>query len=117
MIIESTEFRKEDGTRVVIILNISEYYEKTDKKILKKIRYQIHDIRYREPKKRIWKSFKLSFIDNFDYRQLDQEDRRKYEIEKYIEFVGKEQIEKTIMSTWEKLTQYMKPNINEILMV
>lgn len=105
MIIYSPEFRKEDGTRVIVHLYIHEEYGK--------IKFRIYDIRYCEPRKRTWKSFEASFRDNFDYRQLSRDDRRKYEIEKYISFVGKEKLEEAIMRAWESL----KPDVNEILHV
>lgn len=103
MNIESREFNKEDGTRVKIQLYL--FFEYKD------IRYSISDIMYCESRKRTWKSFKASFEDNFDYRQLNQDDRQKYEIEKYVAFVGKEMLKEAIMSAWELL----KPDADRIL--
>ena len=104
MNIESVEFRKEDGTRFRVRLYL--FFEYKD------IRYRISDIRYCEPGKRTWKSLEGSFQDNWDYRKLDQESREKYEIEKYIEFAGKDKLEEAVMSAWESL----KPDVKEILL-
>lgn len=102
MTIESQEFKKKDGTKIKIQLYLFEYGE---------IKYRIFDIRYCEPRKRTWKSLEASFRDNFDYRQLNQDDRRKYEIEKYVAFVGDDILKEAIMSAWESL----KPDIDRIL--
>ncbi len=104
MDIESPEFRMEDGTRARVQLYLFFNY--------KDIRYRISDIRYCEPRKRTWKSLEASFRDNFDYRQLNQDERRKYEIEKYVAFVGKEKLEEAIMQAWQSL----KPNMDEVLL-
>lgn len=104
MNIESVEFIKEDGTRFRVQLYL--FFEYKD------IRYRISNIRYCEPRKRTWKSLEVSFRDDWDYRQLDQEDRRKYEVRKYIEFAGKDKLKEAIMSAWENL----KPNVKEILL-
>lgn len=103
MNIESREFKKEDGARVKIQLYL--FFEYKD------IRYHISDIIYCESRKRTWKSLEASFRDNFDYRQLNQDERRKYEIEKYVAFVGKEMLKEAIMSAWELL----KPDADRIL--
>ncbi len=103
MNIESREFKKEDGTRVRVQLYL--FFEYKD------IRYRIYDIRYCEPRKRTWKSLEVSFRDNWEYRQLNQNERGKYEIEKYVAFVGKDMLKEAIMSAWELL----KPDIDRIL--
>lgn len=103
MNIESKEFGKEDGTRVKIHLYL--FFEYKD------IRYRISDIMYCEPRKRTWKSFGASFRNNWEYRQLNQDERRKYEIEKYVAFVGKDMLKEAIMSAWELL----KPDVDRIL--
>lgn len=103
MNIESREFRKEDDTRIKIQLYL--FFEYKD------IRYRISDIRYCEPRKRIWKSLDASFRDNWEYRKLSQDDRRKYEIEKYVSFAGKDILKEAIMSAWELL----KPDVDKIL--
>lgn len=102
MNIESPEFRKEDGTRFRVQLYLFVDY--------RNIRYRISDIRYCEPRKRTWKSLETSFRDNWDYRQLDQKDRRKYEINKYIEFAGKDMLKDAIIQAWESI----RPNVEEI---
>lgn len=104
MNIESPEFRMEDGTRARVQLHLFFDY--------KDIRYRISDIRYCEPRKRTWKSLEASFRDNFDYRHLNQDERRKYEIEKYVAFFGKERLKEAIMKAWQAL----KPNIDEVLL-
>lgn len=104
MNIKSIEFRKEDGTRVRIQLYLFFDY--------KNIRYRISDIQYYEPRKRTWKSLEASFRDNFSYRKLNQDERRKYKIEKYIAFVGKDMLKEAIMSAWENL----KPDMKEIFL-
>lgn len=103
MIIESPEFRKEDGTRVIVRMWIAEHYGK--------IEFRIRDVRYCEPRKRTWKSVESIFSNTYEYTMLSHDERRKYEIEKYIEFVGKEQLEKAIMQAWKSA----KPNMDEIL--
>ena len=103
MNIESREFRKEDETRIRIQLYI--FFEYND------IRYRISSIRYCEPRKRTWKSLEASFRDKWEHRQLSLNDRRKYEIEKYVEFVGKDMLKEAIMSVWELL----KPDVDRIL--
>ena len=80
MNIESPEFRMEDGTRARVQLYLFFDY--------KEIRYRISDLRYCEPRKRTGKSLESSFRDNFDYRQLNQDERRKYEIENYASVAG-----------------------------
>lgn len=104
MNIESPEFKKDDRTRFVVRLYL--YLD------CKNIKYRIYDIMYCEHRKRTWKSLESSFRDSWDYRQLDQKERRIYEIRKYIEFVGKEKLEEAIIQAWEN----MKPNIEEILL-
>ena len=103
MNIESPEFKKEDGTRLRVQLYLYLDY--------KDIKYRISDTRYCEPRKRTWKSLETSFRDNFDYRQLKQDDRRKYEIKKYVEFVGRDVLKEAIISAWESL----KPDVDGIL--
>ena len=103
MDVESREFKKEDGTRVRVQLYM--FFEYKD------IRYRISDIRYCEPRKRTWKSLEASFRNNWEYRQLNQNERQEYEIEKYIAFVGKDMLKEMIMSAWELL----KPDVDGIL--
>lgn len=103
MNIESREFKKKDGTRIRIRLYLSFEY--------KDIGYRISDIMYCEPRKRTWKSLEASFRDNREYRQLNQDERQKYEIEKYVAFVGKDLLKKAIMSAWGLL----KPDVDRIL--
>ena len=103
MNIESREFRKDDGTKVKVQLYLFGDYGN--------IKYRIHDVRYCEQRKRTWKSLEASFRDNYDYRKLNQDDRRKYEIEKYVAFIGKDIMKEAIMSVWELL----KPDVDRIL--
>lgn len=103
MNIESREFRKQDGTRFRVQLYLYLNY--------KDIQYRVYDIIYCEQRKRKWKSYRTSFSDRYEYRQLNQDDRMKYEIEKYIEFVGNDKLKEAIISAWEAL----KPDVDEIL--
>lgn len=104
MVFDTPEFKKADGTRFKVKIYMCADY--------KDAQYRIYDIWYCEPKKRKWKSFGESFRNNFDYRKLDQLESHKYEIKKYIEFVGKDKLEEAIMSAWESL----RPNVNDILL-
>lgn len=75
--------------------------------------WRIDDIRYREFKKRNWKSLEKSFSDSYDYRRLSMDDRRKYEMQKYIEFVGEDKLKEAIIKAWEQI----KPDVERIFSV
>lgn len=102
MQIKALQFKKEDKTEVAIYVY---FYESVSDR-----EWHIDDIRYREFKRRSWKSLKKSFSDSYDYRRLSMGDRRKYEMQKYIEFVGEDKLKEAIMNAWEQL----KPDVENM---
>ena len=102
MQIKALQFKKEDKTEVAIYIY---FYESVSDR-----EWRIDDIRYREFKKRSWKSLEKSFSDTYDYRKLSMDERRKYEMQKYIEFVGEDKLKEAIMNAWEQI----KPDVERI---
>jgi len=118
MLIKSPIFKKDDGTKVIICL----YLFNNNHKGLK---YRVWDIEYCEPRKHKYNSFNKFFQYDFDYNRLNQGEKWKYSIKKYIEFVGEKKLKQAIIFAWKSLKpadqtlivawMSTRPNINEIL--
>lgn len=102
MQIKALQFKKEDKTEVAIYVY---FYESVSDR-----EWRIDDIRYREFRKRNWNSLYNSFESDYDYRRLSVSDRKKYELQKYIEFVGEDKLKEAIMNAWEQI----KPDVESI---
>lgn len=67
-------------------------------------------IKHKTSRQREYRYFSYSFRDNWDYRELDREERWDYTMKKYEEFVGREKLEEAVEAAWKSL----RPDLGKI---
>lgn len=92
MLIETDEFKKEDGTRCVVRVIFTDRGE-----------WILKDIKYKEKRQREWRYLEYSYRDLYKYRQLDTEKRKEYANKIFTDFVGEERILWAYQNAWEKI--------------
>lgn len=92
MIIETDEFKKEDGTRCVVRVMLTDRGE-----------WILKDIKYKEKRQREWRYLEDSCRDLYEYRQLDMKERREYVNKVFADFIGKERVLWAYQNAWEKI--------------
>lgn len=97
--IHSKEFLLKDKTKVVVSFSFCESY--------KGLIWRINDVLFKKPRKRKWVYLKSLFVDNYDYRHLSFDDRRKYELDYYKEFCGEEILKAAYQDVYDRI----KPDI------
>lgn len=102
MRIEALSYRTEDKKDIIICVDFYEDYRKPE--------WRIADIKYKTSRQRNYKHLSETFRDDWNYRKLEMNDRKKYALEKFEEFVGRDKLEEAIMAAWESF----KPNLDEI---
>jgi len=103
MVIKALEFKKEDGTNIIIYVSLyNDFYGA--------IEWRIDDIQYNPVGKIKWLWLNKTFDESSEYRRLEIEEREQFKMNKYIEFVGKERVIEAFLSAWEKL----KPSLPDV---
>ena len=102
MRIEALKYRTEDKNDIIICVD---FYEND-----KKPEWRIADIKYKTSRQRNYSYLSETFRDSYDYRKLDMNERKKFALEKFEEFVGRDKLEEAIITAWQTL----KPNLDEI---
>ena len=67
MLMETDEFKKEDGTKCVVRIILTDRGE-----------WILKDIKYKEKRQRDWRYLEHSYRCLHEYRRLDMEERREY---------------------------------------
>lgn len=105
MRIEALQFKKPDKTEVKIYVCAIENYGF--------LQWSISDIAYREFRGRTWKSLEKLISNEIQYRGMSNEEKTKYKMQKYIDFVGKGKLSEALYLAWESI----EPDFDKILCV
>lgn len=70
-----------------------------------KAEWRINSVMLTPPKKR--KAHSVSSHDSYEYRRLNEPERRAFELRIFLDYVTKEQINETFTEAWEKLKPVM----------
>lgn len=95
MRIITKEFKKEDGTKVCIVISGLDNYRGID--------WTIADVQYKKPRQRDWRFLSKTYIDNYEYRMLDSNKRKEYENNTFEEFCGKDKIIEAFQYAYESI--------------
>lgn len=61
----------------------------------------VYDVGVKEKRKRTFRYLKYEFRDELSYRELNEEQRKKYEIKKYTEYMPLEVLNEALFEAWE----------------
>lgn len=85
------EFKRDNGDKVIIRVEFAEWLNN----------YRIVHVGLLLKRKRNIQY--ISCSDDYSYRALDTDGRKKYLLDKYLEVVTEEEIKETVMKAWENL--------------
>lgn len=103
MRIEALKYRTEDRNDIIIVVDFYVDY--------RNYIWRIEDIKYKTSRQREYRHYSDTFRDNWNYRQLNLDERKKYAMRKYEEFVGRDKLNEAVMIVWEMI----KPNLENIV--
>lgn len=100
MRIETSEVKREDGSRFKIVINISEEH-------YCKLSWSLADVLTKEPRKRTWVSQSVKIGESFRHSGTPYGERFKITQQKLTDLVGEEEVKKAFQYAYD----YIKPDI------
>lgn len=120
MTFQSDVFKLKDGTRCIVEIGMKETYDAEKER--HGVEYKINDIKYKEPKMKIWRSYsneiKVNDSDCPKGRYGTMDDGKKYDeimqaqrdyiFDKFIDFVGEANLEYALQNVYEQMKPTLK---------
>ena len=100
MRIETSEVKREDGSKFKVIIEISDYS-------YREIQWKLADVLTKEPRKRTWVSHANEIERSFQYSGIPYDERFKITQQKLTDLVGEEEVKKAFQYAYD----YIKPDV------
>lgn len=102
--IEGLKYINENGQEVIIMVSLDCLWGNSF--------YGISDIYYKRNKRaKEYTSLKSEWMGNIEYKYLETDKKNAYDLKRFIEFAGMENLKKAISVAWENL----KPNFDTVV--